>query len=68
LRVQQARDARIAGIIAQTTSVAGYLYATVLRHLERAVQRSGRKAYTLLIGKINPHKLANLLQAHRDAP
>lgn len=55
--VQKARDARIVGILVGTLGVAGYRDA--IDALREAALVAGKKAYTLLVGKPSPAKLAN---------
>ena len=55
--VQKARDARIVGILVGTLGVAGY--AAAIDGLRAAAAAAGKKAYTVLVGKPSPAKLAN---------
>ena len=57
LAVEKIRDAKVVGLVAGTLSIAGTL-ATV-RTLEADLRASGKRVYTLAVGKINPPKLAN---------
>lgn len=43
-----------------TLGVAQYL--TVVRRARALIHESGRKAYTLAVGKVNPAKLANFAE------
>ncbi|XP_028589583.2 2-(3-amino-3-carboxypropyl)histidine synthase subunit 2 [Podarcis muralis] len=58
--VERARDAQVVGIVVGTLGVADYL--SVLEHLRGIIQRAGKQAYTLAVGKPNPAKLANFLE------
>ncbi|KDD74264.1 hypothetical protein H632_c1448p1, partial [Helicosporidium sp. ATCC 50920] len=55
--VQRARTARIVGLLVGTLGAAGY--GSALRRLRALVAASGRKSYTVLVGKPSPAKLAN---------
>ncbi|KAI8474870.1 MAG: hypothetical protein J3K34DRAFT_517740 [Monoraphidium minutum] len=55
--VEKARGANIIGLLVGTLGAAGYLEA--LEALRRLVDQAGKKAYTLLMGKPSPAKLAN---------
>lgn len=37
-------------------------YLTVVRRARALIHESGRKAYTLAVGKVNPAKLANFAE------
>lgn len=55
--VQRARDARTFGLVVATLSAAHF--REVLDELKRAISAAGRRHYVLLMGKVNPAKLAN---------
>ncbi|SJX62344.1 related to DPH2-diphtheria toxin resistance protein [Sporisorium reilianum f. sp. reilianum] len=57
--VLKARDASVVGLLVGTLDVHSYL--PLLRYLRRLLggKRSGRKVYTISVGKLNPAKLAN---------
>lgn len=38
-------------------------YLRVVASVQRLVERAGKKAYTLVVGKLNPAKLANFAEA-----
>lgn len=55
--VERAKDANIVGIVIGTLGVAGH--REVVRYIKRLVKESGKRSYTLAMGKPNPAKLAN---------
>ncbi|KAK9268335.1 hypothetical protein L1049_000084 [Liquidambar formosana] len=55
--VEKAKDANIIGILVGTLGVAGYL--RIIRLMKELIIGAGKKAYTLVMGKPNPAKLAN---------
>lgn len=55
--VEKAKDANIIGILVGTLGVAGYLH--MIHHMKELITVAGKKAYTLVMGKPNPAKLAN---------
>ncbi|KAN0064540.1 Diphthamide biosynthesis protein 2 [Thecaphora frezii] len=57
--VLKARDASVVGLLVGTLGVHSYL--PLLSHLRSLLtaKRSGRKVYTISVGKLNPAKLAN---------
>lgn len=55
--VEKAKDANIVGILVGTLGVAGYL--NMIHQMKQLVSKAGKKAYTLVVGKPNPAKLAN---------
>ncbi|KAE9605385.1 hypothetical protein Lal_00025328 [Lupinus albus] len=55
--VERAKDANIVGILVGTLGVAGYLH--IINQMMELITRAGKKAYTLVMGKPNPAKLAN---------
>ncbi|CAK8675706.1 unnamed protein product [Clavelina lepadiformis] len=55
--VEQVKDARTVGILVGTMGMAGY--SSILDHLKKILSQSGKKAYTFVVGKLNPQKLAN---------
>ncbi|OVA08785.1 Diphthamide synthesis [Macleaya cordata] len=55
--VEKAKDANIIGILVGTLGVAGYL--NMINQMKALIAGAGKKAYTLLMGKPNPAKLAN---------
>jgi diphthamide biosynthesis protein 2 len=54
---EKARDASIVGVLVGTMGIQGV--NTALANIRAKVRTSGRKSYSFLVGKINPHKLAN---------
>ncbi|XP_071707270.1 uncharacterized protein [Rutidosis leptorrhynchoides] len=55
--VEKAKDAGIVGILVGTLGVAGYL--SMIHQIKEMITKSGKKAYTLVMGRPNPSKLAN---------
>ncbi|WJX16458.1 hypothetical protein P8452_06479 [Trifolium repens] len=55
--VERAKDANIVGILVGTLGVAGYLH--IINQMMELITAAGKKAYTLVMGKPNPAKLAN---------
>ncbi|KAM4105852.1 hypothetical protein ACB094_04G023800 [Castanea mollissima] len=55
--VEKAKDANIIGILVGTLGVAGYLH--MIHQMKELITAAGKKAYTLVMGKPNPAKLAN---------
>ncbi|KAF6169706.1 hypothetical protein GIB67_004098 [Kingdonia uniflora] len=55
--VEKAKDANIIGILVGTLAVAGYL--RMIHQMKELITRAGKKAYTLVMGRPNPAKLAN---------
>ncbi|XP_038712456.1 2-(3-amino-3-carboxypropyl)histidine synthase subunit 2 isoform X2 [Tripterygium wilfordii] len=55
--VEKAKDANIIGILVGTLGVAGYL--DMIHQMKELITRAGKKAYTLVMGRPNPAKLAN---------
>ncbi|KAF5767925.1 putative diphthamide synthesis DPH1/DPH2 [Helianthus annuus] len=55
--VEKAKDAGIVGILVGTLGVAGYL--SMIHQIKEMVTKAGKKAYTFVMGKPNPSKLAN---------
>ncbi|GMH30676.1 hypothetical protein Nepgr_032519 [Nepenthes gracilis] len=55
--VEKAKDANIIGILVGTLGVAGYL--PMIYQMKELITRAGKKAYTLVMGRPNPAKLAN---------
>ncbi|KAL4578570.1 hypothetical protein LXL04_014695 [Taraxacum kok-saghyz] len=55
--VEKAKDAEIVGILVGTLGVAGYL--SMIHQIKEMITKAGKKAYTLVMGKPNPSKLAN---------
>ncbi|XP_065866064.1 uncharacterized protein [Euphorbia lathyris] len=55
--VEKAKDANVVGILVGTLGVAGYL--DVIHQMKDLVTSAGKKAYTLVMGRPNPAKLAN---------
>lgn len=55
--VEKAKDANIVGILVGTLGVAGYLH--MIHQMKELVTRAGKKAYTFVMGRPNPAKLAN---------
>ncbi|XP_054783146.1 uncharacterized protein LOC129290412 [Prosopis cineraria] len=55
--VERAKDANIIGILVGTLGVAGYLH--MIHQMKELITSAGKKAYTLVMGRPNPAKLAN---------
>lgn len=55
--VEKAKDAGIVGILVGTLGVAGYL--NMIHQIKEMITKAGKKAYTLVMGRPNPSKLAN---------
>ncbi|KAF7814369.1 2-(3-amino-3-carboxypropyl)histidine synthase subunit 2 isoform X1 [Senna tora] len=55
--VERAKDANIIGILVGTLGVAGYLH--IIHQMKELITGAGKKAYTMVMGKPNPAKLAN---------
>ncbi|KAI4324318.1 hypothetical protein L6164_023869 [Bauhinia variegata] len=55
--VERAKDANIVGILVGTLGVAGYL--RIIHQMKELITGAGKKAYTLVMGRPNPAKLAN---------
>ncbi|XP_038877053.1 2-(3-amino-3-carboxypropyl)histidine synthase subunit 2 isoform X1 [Benincasa hispida] len=55
--VEKAKDAGIVGILVGTLGLAGYLH--IIHQMKELITGAGKKAYTLVMGKPNPAKLAN---------
>eukprot|EP00250_Pteridium_aquilinum_P003208 c13526_g1_i1 orf=545-2107(-) len=55
--VERAKDANIVGIVIGTLGVAGY--REMVHAIKSLVKESGKKSYTLAMGRPNPAKLAN---------
>ncbi|XP_057957989.1 uncharacterized protein LOC131150926 isoform X2 [Malania oleifera] len=55
--VEKAKDANIIGILVGTLGVAGYLH--MIHQMKDLITGAGKKAYTLVMGRPNPAKLAN---------
>ncbi|XP_042501295.1 2-(3-amino-3-carboxypropyl)histidine synthase subunit 2 isoform X2 [Macadamia integrifolia] len=55
--VEKAKDANIVGILVGTLAVAGYLH--MIHQMKELITGAGKKAYTLVMGRPNPAKLAN---------
>ncbi|TYI66043.1 hypothetical protein E1A91_D09G197800v1 [Gossypium mustelinum] len=55
--VERAKDANMVGILVGTLGVAGYLH--MIRQMKELIMLAGKKAYTLVMGRPNPAKLAN---------
>ncbi|CAH1415108.1 unnamed protein product [Lactuca virosa] len=55
--IEKAKDAEIVGILVATLGVAGYL--SMIHQIKEMITRAGKKAYTLVMGRPNPSKLAN---------
>ncbi|KAA8544773.1 hypothetical protein F0562_019523 [Nyssa sinensis] len=55
--VEKAKDANIIGILVGTLGVAGYLH--MIHQMKELITGAGKKAYTLVMGRPNPAKLAN---------
>lgn len=58
--MQRARDADVFGILVGTLGVASYLH--LITHLRKTLADSGKKTYTICVGKLNPAKLANFAE------
>ncbi|XP_028791515.1 2-(3-amino-3-carboxypropyl)histidine synthase subunit 2 [Neltuma alba] len=55
--VERAKDANIIGILVGTLGVAGYLH--MIHQMKELITGAGKKAYTMVMGRPNPAKLAN---------
>ncbi|XP_024931113.2 uncharacterized protein LOC107405985 [Ziziphus jujuba] len=55
--IEKAKDANIVGILVGTLGVAGYLH--MINQMKELITATGKKAYTLVMGRPNPAKLAN---------
>ncbi|KAF5190188.1 2-(3-amino-3-carboxypropyl)histidine synthase subunit [Thalictrum thalictroides] len=55
--VEKAKDSNIIGILVGTLGVAGYRH--MINQMKEMITGAGKKAYTLVMGKPNPAKLAN---------
>ncbi|XP_010524170.1 PREDICTED: diphthamide biosynthesis protein 2 isoform X2 [Tarenaya hassleriana] len=55
--VEKAKDANIIGILVGTLGVAGYLH--MIHQMQELIAATGKKSYTLAMGRPNPAKLAN---------
>ncbi|XVE64017.1 hypothetical protein DITRI_Ditri07aG0067600 [Diplodiscus trichospermus] len=55
--VERAKDANMVGILVGTLGVAGYLH--MIHQMKELITVAGKKAYTLVMGRPNPAKLAN---------
>ncbi|XP_062174033.1 uncharacterized protein LOC133879473 [Alnus glutinosa] len=55
--VEKAKDANIVGILVGTLCVAGYQH--MIHQMKELITGSGKKAYTFVMGRPNPAKLAN---------
>ncbi|MED6211609.1 hypothetical protein PIB30_075401 [Stylosanthes scabra] len=55
--VEKAKDANIVGILVGTLAVAGYLH--IINQMMELITGAGKKAYTFVMGRPNPAKLAN---------
>ncbi|QIX01983.1 hypothetical protein AMS68_007500 [Peltaster fructicola] len=53
-------SAAVIGILINTLSVKNYMVA--LEHVQSLIAASGKKAYTFVVGKLNPAKLANFAE------
>lgn len=53
-------SAAVIGILVNTLSVKNYM--TALEHVQSLISASGKKAYTFVVGKLNPAKLANFAE------
>lgn len=58
--VQRARDASVFGIVVGTLGVGRYM--GVVSAVRRLIANANKKSYTLLVGKLNPAKLANFAE------
>ncbi|OMO57422.1 Diphthamide synthesis, DPH1/DPH2 [Corchorus capsularis] len=55
--VERAKDSNMVGILVGTLGVAGYLH--MIHQMKELIMGAGKKAYTLVMGRPNPAKLAN---------
>lgn len=55
--IERARDAHLVGILVGTLGVTGYL--DVIHHIKTVAKYAGKKSYTIVVGRLNPEKLAN---------
>ncbi|PPD98935.1 hypothetical protein GOBAR_DD04059 [Gossypium barbadense] len=57
LSSRERKNANMVGILVGTLGVAGHLH--MIRQMKELIMLAGKKAYTLVIGRPNPTKLAN---------
>eukprot|EP00474_Spongospora_subterranea_P000668 CRZ01126.1 hypothetical protein [Spongospora subterranea] len=55
--IEKVKDSSVIGIVVGTLAVSGYL--DCIAHLRHVIRQSGRKSYTLAVGRPNVPKLAN---------
>lgn len=55
--IEKTKDAKLIGILVGTLGVADYL--SIIQHLRELIIEAGKKPYVLVVGKLNPAKLAN---------
>jgi diphthamide biosynthesis protein 2 len=60
LCIERAKEAEVFGIVVSTLSIAGHV--ELVERLKAIVRRAGKKAYVLVVGKINVPKLANFAE------
>lgn len=58
--IEKIKDAKRIGIVLGTLGMSEYLQ--IHRHLKTIIEKSGKKSYTFVVGKINPAKLANFAE------
>ncbi|KFM75594.1 Diphthamide biosynthesis protein 2, partial [Stegodyphus mimosarum] len=58
--IEKTKDAKIIGILVGTLAVSNYM--NIIEQLKELIENSGKKSYTLVIGKLNCAKLANFPQ------
>lgn len=59
-RVLSLASAGVVGILVNTLSVSNYLSS--IDSLRRKISKAGKKSYTVVVGKLNPAKLANFAE------
>ncbi|WVZ59182.1 LOW QUALITY PROTEIN: hypothetical protein U9M48_009369, partial [Paspalum notatum var. saurae] len=62
--VEKAKDANIIGILVGTLGVAGYLY--IIEQMKELIKATGKKSYTLVMGRPNSAKLANFPEVGKE--
>ncbi|CDS13699.1 hypothetical protein LRAMOSA05873 [Lichtheimia ramosa] len=58
--VQKAKDAETFGIVVGTLGVGSYM--DIIDHVKKVIRASGRKSYTMVMGKLNVAKMANFME------
>jgi diphthamide biosynthesis protein 2 len=58
--IEKIKDAEIIGIVIGTMAV--NRYREILKRTQQVIKNSGKQYYTFVVGKLNPHKLANFAE------